>query len=65
MHLVAGKAAAAQVYPPDLCKAMLRGILNKKKTDSSLRIATTLMTVQKIQNIIRSLSRVCLGIVTR
>ena len=25
VHLVAGKAAAAKVYPPDLCKAILRG----------------------------------------
>ena len=30
MHLVAGKVAAAQVYPPALCKAMKRGISNNK-----------------------------------
>ena len=53
VHLMAGKAAAAQVYPPDLCKAMLRGITRQKKADASLRVTTTLMTAQKTQNFIR------------
>ena len=34
VHLMAGKAAAAQVYRPDLCKAMLRGIARQKKADA-------------------------------
>ena len=61
MHLVAGKAAVAQVYPPALCTAMLRGISKQKKADMSLRVATTSMTAQQTQNFIRSLSSVCLG----
>ena len=33
VHLLAGKAAAAQVYPPDLCKAMLRGTAKQRRAD--------------------------------
>ena len=63
VHLMAGKAAAAQVFPPDLCKVMLRGIARQKKLDASLRVATTSMTAQKTRYFIRSLSSVCLGTV--
>ena len=41
VHLVAGKAAAAQVYPPELCKAMLRGTAKQKQVDQSSRVATS------------------------
>ena len=61
VHLVAGKAAAAQVYPPDLCKAMLRGTRKQKQADMSRRVSTTSMTEQKTRNFIKSLSSVCLG----
>ena len=30
VHLMAGKAAAAQIYPPELCKAMLRGVARQE-----------------------------------
>ena len=61
VRLMAGKAAVAQVYPPALCKAMLRGIARQEKADASLGAATTSMTAQKTRNFIRSLSSVCLG----
>ena len=37
VHLMSGKlTAAAQVYPPDLCKAMLRGTRKQKIADTGL-----------------------------
>ena len=64
VHLVAGKAAAAQVYPPELCKAMLRGTRKQKQADRSRTVSTTSMTEQKTRNFIKSLSSVCLGTIS-
>ena len=61
VHLVAGKAAAAQVYPPELCKAMLRGARKQKQADGLSRVSTTTMTEQNTRSFIKSLSSVCLG----
>ena len=61
VHLMSGKAAAAQEYPPALCKAILRGLVKQKAADESSRVTTTPMTQQKTRNFIRSLSNVCLS----
>ena len=45
-HLLAGKAAVAQVYRLALCKAVLRGISRQNNADLSLGVATTSMTGQ-------------------
>ena len=58
---MSGKAAAAQEYPPALCKAILRGLLKQRAADESSGVSTTPMTQQKTRNFIRSLSSVCLG----
>ena len=41
VHLVEGRASAAQVYPPALCRAVCRGIINQAKLD-----AQDMMSVQ-------------------
>ena len=64
VHLMAGKASAAQVYPPDLCKAMLRGIAKQKQEDKDGLVVTSRMTMQKAKNCVRSLSSVCIGTAT-
>ena len=40
VHLMGGRAAAAQVYPPALCEAILRGTLKQKKTDRERVVQT-------------------------
>ena len=32
VHLMGGRAAAAQEYPPDLCKAIIEGVISRKST---------------------------------
>ena len=61
VHLVAGKAAAARVYPDDLCRAMLRGTAKQKKADQSGLLSTTTMTLNKTRSFVRDLSIVCMG----
>ena len=61
VHLVDGKAAAAQVYPPDLCRAMLRGTAKQKRADGLSLVSTGSMTSNRVQHFIESLSSVCLG----
>ena len=36
VHLVCGRASAAQVYPDDLCRAVLRGVVWQKAEDSRI-----------------------------
>ena len=35
VHLMEGRASAAQVYPPELCRAVCRGIVNQARVDAS------------------------------
>ena len=61
VHLVAGKAAAAQVYPPKLCTAILKGTAKQKREDESNLVTTASMTLSKTRSFIDSLSSVCMG----
>ena len=44
MHLVGGRASAAQEYPRELCQAICRGIAAQKECDLEYRFATLPMS---------------------
>ena len=52
VHLVAGKAAAAQVYPPELCKAMLRSTRKQKEFEQLSMVSTGAMNASKTESFI-------------
>ena len=57
VHLVGGRAAAAQVYPDELCRAILRGVARQKSADHRIdNIAVPPMSAPHIRGFIRSLS---------
>ena len=35
VHLMGGKAKAAQKYPPELCRAVCRGVVNQREMDTA------------------------------
>ena len=62
MHLVGGRASAAQVYPDELCRAILRGVVGQKAEDSRVdSIAVPAMSSSQIQGFISSLSNFEIG----
>jgi hypothetical protein len=57
-----GRAAGAQVYPDDLCKAILRGVVRQKSVDDKQsRVIVPPMSAGQISSFIRSLSGVEIG----
>ena len=56
VHLVGGRAAAAQVYPPALCQAMIKGIVMQKKVDAGRQISTPKMDTGQFKQFIRSIT---------
>ena len=48
MHLISGKARAAQVYPRLFCNAMCAGIAAQKKLDDLGMAARPLMSVEEM-----------------
>ena len=56
VHLVGGRASAAQVYPPELCKAILRGIVRQKAVEAKDRVSTRLMNPKQLRSFVSSLS---------
>ena len=63
VQLVGGRAAAAQMYPEELCQAMLRGIARQKREDSKGRVSTSCMSGLQTRRFIGSLSSTCVGTV--
>ena len=62
VHLVGGRAAGAQVYPEDLCRAILRGVVRQKAMDAKQsRVVVPPMSAGQISSFIRSLSGVEIG----
>ena len=52
VHLEGGRASAAQVYPPELCEAMLRGVVRQKKLDSGRRVSLLKMKPDEVSRFI-------------
>ena len=44
VHLMGGRAAAAQEYPQELCRAVCKGLAAQKRYDLSTRFSTTPMS---------------------
>ena len=40
VHLLEGRASAAQVYPPGLCRAVCRGVISQAKLDAQDLVST-------------------------
>ena len=55
VHLVGGRAAAAQEYPKELCESICRGLAAQKKEDLSRRFTTLAMNNSRRS----SLSQLC------
>ena len=55
VHLVGGRAAAAQEYPRELCESICRGLAAQKKADLSTRFTTLPMNAERVV----SLSMLC------
>ena len=55
VHLMGGRAAAAQVYPDELCEAILRGVVNQKKADAQGLVSTGIMSGSQARSFIGSL----------
>ena len=55
MHLVGGRASAAQEYPAGLCEAICRGVAKQKRLDLSRKFTTLPMAPKQLQ----SLSSLC------
>ena len=51
VHLVGGRASAAQEYPRELCEAICRGVANQKKHDLSTKFATLPMCEKRVQSL--------------
>ena len=54
--LVEGRAAAAQVYPVELCKAICSGLARQKLYDSSSQCESKLLNVRQLSSVIRKFS---------
>ena len=62
VHLVGGRASAAQVYPDELCRAILRGVVRQKAADNKIAsIAVPIVSSSQIRGFISSLSGVDIG----
>ena len=62
VHLVGGRAAAAQVYPDELCLAIPRGVVRQTSADNRVdSIAVPPMSSSQIRGFIGSLSGVDIG----
>ena len=62
VHLVGGRAAGAQVYPDELCMAILRGVVRQKAADNKAsKISVPPMTAGQISSFIGSLSNLEIG----
>ena len=62
VHLVGGRASAAQVYPDELCRSILRGVVRQKAEDGRVdSIAVPTMSSLQIQGFISSLSNFEIG----
>ena len=63
MHLVGGRAAGAQVYQPELCKAIVKGVIDQKAIEKKNRVSTAVKDSKKLRGFVRSLSSCSLGTV--
>ena len=54
VHLVAGKAKAAQVYPKKFCTTLCAGIAAQKKLDDLGMVARPLMSVDEMREVAKS-----------
>ena len=55
VHLVGGRAAAAQVYPDELCRAILRGVVRQKALEKEGQISTPVMDGPQLRGFMSSL----------
>ena len=56
VHLEGGRASAAQIYPPALCEAILRGVVRQKKTDQGSQIDMPRMASGQLASFIGSIT---------
>ena len=61
VQLVGGRASGAQVYPDDLCAAIVKGVVKQKSEDGRDEVTTTRMDGNQTRRFINSLSSTCLG----
>ena len=61
VQLVGGRASGAQVYPDDLCAAIVKGVVKQKSEDGGDEVTTTRMDGNQTRRFINSLSSTCLG----
>ena len=54
VHLMGGRAAGAQVYPKELCEAILRGVVKQRKEDQKI-ISMPMMSGVQIKGFIGSI----------
>ena len=55
VHLMGGRAAAAQEYPPALCEAIIKGILKQNNHDRQNHVSTQIMTAGELKSFVHSL----------
>ena len=55
--LVGGRAAGAQVYPKELCEAIVRGVVKQKLWDKSNKVSTMGMNKRQLNSFTSSLTR--------
>ena len=57
--LVGGRASACQVYPPELCKAVVRGVVKQKVFDKSNQVHTGKMSSVQARGFLHSMVQRC------
>ena len=59
--LMAGRAAAAQVYPEMLCDAICRGVVKQKNFESASRVTTGRLSYLGLKSFGRHVCVICKG----
>lgn len=55
VHLMGGRAVAAQEYPPALCEAIIQGIVEQKRHDRQNHVSTPILTAYELKSFVHSL----------
>ena len=55
VHLVGGRAATAQTYPEEQCKAIVRGVVRQKAEDREGRVSTPVMDAPQLRSFMGSI----------
>ena len=63
VNLMGGRAAEAQIYPKELCDAIVRGVVRQKKADNGRLLSVPRMDQEQIKEFAVALGRSSVGLV--